>query len=105
MDELERLRQERIRQRIQEMQNESDDEARLQQELASLEVQAKKILTKDALQRYSNIKIAHPEIHIKLLVMLAKIAQSGKGIMINDMMLKELLSNLANPKREMNIKR
>ncbi|MGB9748723.1 MAG: DNA-binding protein [Candidatus Woesearchaeota archaeon] len=82
----------------------SEEEIRLQQQINALEELVKKKLTKEAISRYSNIKIAHPELALNLIVLLGSLIQQGKirGT-IDDNQLKELLKQMANKKTDFKI--
>ncbi|MEM0231459.1 MAG: DNA-binding protein [Candidatus Woesearchaeota archaeon] len=78
--ELERIRQEKLR-ALQEAQGgpeQEDAEARLAEEVASLEAMVKPRLSRKALDRYSNLKVAHPELALKALLIVAQAIQSGQ---------------------------
>jgi DNA-binding TFAR19-related protein (PDSD5 family) len=82
----------------------SEEEIRLQQQINALEELVKKNLTKEAVSRYSNIKIAHPELALNLIVLLGSLIQQGriKGI-IDDKQLKELLKQISAKKTDFKI--
>jgi len=108
MDELEELKKRRLRELQQkqqeELQQQALEEAQLQQQIEQLESIVKQVFTKDALQRYGNLKSAHPEKAIQLLVLLGQAIQQGQIKSINDAQLKELLKRLS-PKKEIRIQR
>ena len=66
----------------------------LQQQVEQLELAVKTILTREALQRYTNLKIAHPEKAIRLLVTIAQLVQSNQIQKIGDAELKLLLEKM-----------
>lgn len=109
MDELEELKLRRLRelqQRQQEaVQNQAQEEAQLQEQIEQLESIIRQVFTKEALQRYGNLKSAHPEKAIHLLVILGQAIQQGKITSVNDNQLKELLKRLSPPKRDIKIQR
>jgi len=100
MDELEKLRQ----QKIQEIQNQYSDQHSQQQEaeqqIQALEHIVKSKLTKKAVERYGNLKTAHPQKAIQLLLVLARSGQSE----INDDQLKSILKKMGS-KRDIKITR
>jgi programmed cell death protein 5 len=109
MDELEELKKKRLQelqQKQQEsMQQQAQQEAQLQQQIQQLEQAVKQFLSKEALERYGNLKAAHPEKAVKLLVILAQLAQSGKITnQVADVQLKELLKQMEPKKKDFNIK-
>jgi len=82
----------------------NEDELRLQQQINALEELVKKNLTKEAVSRYSNIKIAHPELALNLVILLGSLIQQGKirGT-IDDNQLKELLKQITSRKTDFKI--
>lgn len=79
------------------------EQLNMQQQLAAMENIAKRHLTKDALSRFGNIKIAHPEKAVQLSLAIAKIVESGYNE-IDDIMLKEILLSLQENNHKVNIK-
>ncbi len=105
MDELEQIKARKLQQ-LQEQQNASmQQEALLQQQLEQVEMIIKQHLTKDALERYGNIKSAHPEKALQIIAVLGKGIEAGQLKTVDDAMLKNLLSRLQTEKKEFNIKR
>ncbi|MCX6709458.1 MAG: hypothetical protein NTV63_00680 [Candidatus Woesearchaeota archaeon] len=94
--ELERIRQEKLRRYREQESSEdsSEDEARLQQEIGMLEQAVKARLTKEALARYANIKIAHPELALNLLLILGRAVQGNQVDFISDSQLREILQQI-----------
>ena len=79
-------------------------EIELQQQIQQLESVVKQYLTKEAIQRYGNIKAAHPETSVQLIAIIAQAIQSGQiKEKIDDETLKNILMNLQKPKREFKI--
>lgn len=108
MDELEQLRMQKLESlRQQQMQNQFQQEIQSQQkfqmQIAQLENAIKQLFTKDALSRYSNLKIAHPEKAIQLLAVIAQLTESRGVMKIDDNQLKELLIQMDGKKRETKI--
>ena len=82
------------------------NEMQFQQQVQQLEIVVKQRLTKKALERYGNLKTAHPEKTIQLLAVLGQAIQTGKiEDQIDDEQLKEILIKLTPEKKEFNIKR
>ena len=108
MDELEALK----RKKLEELQNQQEaalqqlagEQAQLEQQIEQLEAVVKQVFTKDALSRYGNIKAAHPEKAVQLLVVLGQLIQQGKIKQINDAQLKEILKKLTPEKKDFKIK-
>lgn len=110
-DELDEIR----RRRMQEIQNQSvsqQDVARMQQEQETanaMEVQKqnilRKILTEDAKQRLSNIKLVKQEMAIAIENQLIQLHQAGRlGSQINEEQLLQMLKQVQGNKRESQIR-
>ena len=109
MDELEDIRKKKLealkQQQVQGMQQQAQEQEQLQQQIAQLEMAVKQAFTKEALQRYGNIKAAFPDRAVQLLAILAQAIQAGQLQTIDDNTLKEILKKLTPKKKEINIKR
>lgn len=109
MDELEKIRKKKLEQlqglQQEKVQQQMQEEAQVQQQIEQLEMLVKQKLTKDALQRYGNVKAAHPEKAMQLLVILAQAIQQGQLDQIDDKTLKEILIKLTPEKKDFKIKR
>ena len=109
MDELEEIKKRKLhelrRNQLEDMQQQAQEQQQLQQQIQQLEIMVKQALTKEALERYSNLKTAFPDRAVQLLVILAQAIQSGQITKIDDNTLKELLKRLTPEKREFKIKR
>ncbi|MBS3176801.1 hypothetical protein J4457_06225 [Candidatus Woesearchaeota archaeon] len=97
MDEFEELRQRR-QQALQE-------QAELQQQLEQLEGLVKNNMSKDALARYGNLKVAHPERAVQLLIVLAQAIQAKQIGKVDDETLKRILEKITPQKRDITIRR
>jgi len=93
MNDIEELKRKRLEE-LQRQQQFDSEEEEIQQQIAQLELLVKKVLTKKALQRYGNLKTAHPELAIQLLVLLGQAVQSGQIKTVDDEALKNLLMRL-----------
>ncbi len=82
-----------------------NEELRLQQEIAMLESMVKKKLTKEALLRYGNVKAAHPQLALNLILILSNLIQTGKVDVIDDAQLKDILLKLNSQKKDFRIMR
>jgi len=98
MEELQKLQAESTNQQAQEQQE-------MQQQIAQLEGIVKQTFTKEALERYGNLKSAHPDKAVQLLVILAQSIQTGQIKSVDDNSLKEILKKLDPEKKEFKIKR
>jgi programmed cell death protein 5 len=109
MNELEEIRKKKLeelrRSQLEKIQQQSQEEQQLQQQIQQLEMIVKQALTKEALQRYGNLKAAFPDRAVQLLVILTQAIQSGQVSKIDDNTLKEILKKLSPEKRDVKIKR
>ena len=105
MDELEEIRKRKVEELKKQQLYQMQEEQQIQQQVQQLEEIAKQVLTKEALERYGNLKIAYPDRAVQLLVILAQAIQSGQVTKIDDDMLKEILKKLTPKKKEFKIKR
>ena len=105
MDDLEEIKKRKL-EALQNQQEAQQQEQQLAQQLEQLEAIVKPHLTKDAIQRWGNVKAAHPEKAVQVLVFLGQAIQKGEiKETINDEQLKELLKRLTPEKKEIKIKR
>lgn len=85
--------------------NEENKEEAIKQ-IEMLESIARKYLTKEALSRYGNLKIAHPEIAIKAIAAIAQAVQFGHlERPLTDKEFKELLIEIQKGKKGFHFKR
>lgn len=78
---------------------------KLAEEIFLLEKIAKQYMTKEAITRYGNLKVAHPELALRAISIIAEAAQSGKlKDKISDEEFKELLLELQKNKKDYRIK-
>ncbi|MBM3291672.1 DNA-binding protein [Candidatus Bathyarchaeota archaeon] len=109
-EELQRLRAQRMAE-LQARQNQSEEQQRVQAQVeAEAQKQAlmRKLLTPEARQRLTNIKMVRPEFGQQLELQLLQLAQTGKiPLPITDEMLKRILSQLEGQqqKRDISIRR
>ncbi len=109
MDDLEEIKKRKLaelqKQQEQAIQQQSQEQ-QLQSQLEQLEAVVKQFLSKEALQRYGNLKAAHQEKAVQLLVILGQAIQQGQiKEKITDEKLKNLLKQLQPEKKEFKIKR
>jgi len=105
-EELEEIR----RRRMAELQRASSDEQRRARAQQQVEIQKqsilRQILTPEARQRLTNIKMVRPEFAEQLELQLMQLAQSGKvNLPISDQQLKEALARMQSQRREIKIRR
>ena len=94
MNDIEDLKKKKLEELQTQQQEANSGEAQVQQQIAELELMVRQVLTKKALERYSNLKTAHPELAIQLLVLLSQAIQSGQIKTVDDDALKNLLMRL-----------
>jgi len=106
MDELEEIKKKRLME-LQEQQGEQlQEQQQLQAQIEQLEAMVKQFLSKEALQRYGNLKAAHADKAVQLLAVLGQaIQQSQIKEKISDEKLKSILKQLQPEKKEFKIKR
>ena len=82
-----------------------EEQEQMQQQIQQLEIIVKQALTKEALERYGNLKAAFHDRAVQLLVILAQALQSGQITKIDDNTLKEILKKISHEKKDIKIKR
>ena len=93
MTDIEELKRKKLEE-LQGQQQFDSEEAQMQQQIAQLELLVKKVLTKKALERYGNLKTAHPELAVQLIVLLSQAIQNNQIKTVDDDALKNLLMRL-----------
>jgi len=82
------------------------NEKELMNQVLLLENIAKKYMNKDAISRYGNLKIAHPETAIKAIAVIAQAAQVGQiQEQLSDEEFKALLKEIQQGKKKFNLKK
>jgi len=109
MNELEDIKKRKMeelqRSQLGSMQQQASEEEQMKQQIAQLEMVVKQALTKEALERYGNLKAGYPEKAMQLLIIISQALQSGQVKTIDDNTLKELLKKLSPKKKEIKIRR
>jgi programmed cell death protein 5 len=104
-DELEELR----RRKLMALQQRTDEQRQVQMEQqveAQKQALLKKILTPEARQRLTNLRMVKPEFTEQLELQLIQLAQQGKlPIPLTDVQLKQILTQLQTQRRETKIRR
>lgn len=82
------------------------EQLKIQQQIAMLEMMAKQNMSKEAISRYGNLKTAHPELALQVIAFIAQGIQMGKlkGT-ISDEELKDILMSVQQPKKEFKVTR
>lgn len=100
-DNLDDLR----RRKLEQLREQQEENSQAQQQLAQVEAVVKQQFTPEALQRYGNIKVAHPETANQLIMIIAQLMNAGHiQKKIDDAALKRILTQLTQ-KREIKITR
>ena len=82
------------------------EQLKLQQQLAQLESSAKQYMTKEAIQRYGNLKVAHPQKALEVIMLLAQLIQNGQlKDKVDDYALKEFILKTQQQKKEFKLMR
>ena len=107
LDEIRKKKLEQLMQMQQEkLQEQAQQEAQVQEQIEQMESIVRQLLTKEALERYGNLKTAHQEKALQLLVLLFQAIQKGQiQKQIDDSTLKKVLEQITPKKREIKIKR
>ena len=109
-DELEDIKKKRLielqKQQQETLQDQAQEQQQLQTQLEQLETVVKQFLSKEALQRYGNLKAAHQDKAVQLLVVLGQAIQNNQiKEKITDEQLKNILKQLQTEKKEFKINR
>lgn len=104
-NDLEAIKQRKVEELQMSMNEQMRQQAEIQQQVQSLENFVKAKLTKKALERYGNLKTAHPEKAVQLLAILAQALQTQNIQQINDEQLKDLLKRMEPKKHDFKITR
>jgi programmed cell death protein 5 len=103
MSELDEIRQKKMQELMAQQAQQQQQEAEFAQQITQLENVVKTLFTKEALQRYGNLKAAHPENAVKLLAVIGQGLQKGKIKKIDDNDLKEILIKITPERRDIKI--
>ena len=106
MSDLDEIRKKKLEELMSSQQEQLQEQAQVQQQVDQMETVVKQFLTKDALTRYGNLKAAHKEKALQLLVVLLQAIQKGQvQDKIDDTLLKKILGEITPKKKEIKIKR
>ena len=106
LEELRKKRQQELQQQIDSEESQKQQEAQKQQYDEQKKAILRSIMTTDAKQRLSNIKLARPQVGEQIEQQLIMLAQSGRlQQKITDAQLRELLRKIMPKKRDINITR
>ena len=105
-EELEELRRRRLLELRRRLAQEQERAQRAQQIEMQKQAVLRRILTADARQRLTNLKIVKPEFANQLELQLIQLAQQGRiELPITDEQLKEILIKLQSQRRDIKIRR
>ena len=107
LDEIRKKKlEELMRMQQGKLQEQAEQQDQIQQQVEQIESVVRQFFTKEALARYGNLKAAHKEKALQLLVILFQAIQKGqvKG-KVDDPTLKKILEQLAPKKRDIKIRR
>ena len=106
LEEIKKKKLDEMMLQQQNMQQNIQDQAKIQQQIEQLESIISQFLTREALVRYGSLKAAHPEKATQLLVLLVQAIQSGRiKSQIDDASLKKVLQQITPRQRDIKIKR
>jgi len=95
-----------MRQKLYSKMEEKNEELELLSQINMIENIAKKKMSKEAIARYGNLKVAHPEIAVKAISAIAQAVQTGYlKEQLSDDDFKDLLIELQRGKKELKLKR
>ena len=72
--------------------------------LQQLETAVKSVMTKEALERFGTVKVAHPEKAMQVIMFLGQLLKAGRISQVTDETLKSVLLQLEPKKRETKIR-
>jgi programmed cell death protein 5 len=97
-DELDKLREEKMRQ-MQEQQQSSQEE-QIEQQRQAIKEKASKYLTDEARSRLGNVRMARPELAQSVEAQIARLGETGRIQKVGDEDLKDILRDLQNEKED-----
>ena len=104
MDDLDSIRERKLEEMI-ERQQEQTQKEKINAQIQQMDALVKNYLTKDALERYGNIKVAYPEKAMQLMAILGQLIQQGHlKDKLTDAQLKDILKQITE-KRDIKITR
>jgi len=109
MSELDEIRKKKLEELMQMQQNQTQqasEQVQMQKQVELMENTVRQLFTKKALVRYGNLKAAHQEKAVQLLLVLFQAIQEGQiKSKIDNSTLKKLLEQLTPKKRDIKIRR
>jgi programmed cell death protein 5 len=106
MSSLDEIRKKKLEELMRAQQAQAEQQAQMQQQVEQIESVVRQFFTKDALTRYGNLKAAHQEKALQLLVILFQAIQKGQvSGKIDDATLRKILEQLTPKKKDIKIRR
>ena len=106
MNELEEIKKRKLRELMEQQQDQMAEQQQAEQQIGQLETAVKQFLSKEALERFGNLKTAHSEKALNVLVVLGQMIQSGQiSQKIDDTQFKDILKQIEPKKKLFKIKR
>ena len=106
MESLEDIKKKKLQEMLNQQNQQGEEQAQVQQQIRQLELLIGNYLSKDALLRYGNLKAAHTEKAMQLLVMLSQMIQQGQiNGKVDDETLKKLIIQITPKQKDIKIKR
>jgi programmed cell death protein 5 len=106
MSSLDEIRKKKLEELMRAQQAQAEQQAQMQQQVEQIESVVRQFFTKDALARYGNLKAAHQEKALQLLVILFQAIQKGQvSGKIDDATLRKILEQLTPKKKDIKIRR
>ncbi len=103
---IEELKRKRMQQLSQQNSQEIQEQLQLQQQIQQLEIVIKQYLSNEAITRYSNLKVAHPEQAVKALATIAQGIEHGYiKEKLTDEQFKSILKQISPEKKEFKLLR
>lgn len=99
-DGIDELRRKRLEEFQRAYEGEADRQQEAEAQIGALENLVKARLTKEAMERYTNLRIAHPEKAMQLLAILGQAIQQYQIKEITDAQLKDLLMRITPKQKE-----
>lgn len=109
MDELEEIKKRRLAQLQDQINKEnyrrSQDDQQLAEQLRQLEATVKPRMSKEAVERYGSLRVAHPEKAVHSLLVIVQLIQKSPNLGVSDQMYKDILMRLETKKQNIIITR
>jgi programmed cell death protein 5 len=103
MDELEAIKKRKLEQLQQQAQKQQLEQQKIEQQIMMLENMVKPRLSREALERFGNLKAGQPQLAMQILVVLGQLIQAGKINHVDDNTMLQVLKELQPKKSEIKI--